>query len=87
MDSGIAKLGAIMADDCKTGSNATLMPGVKVGPHSLVGPGVLLHIDLGPSQLALQDKQVLEIRDNKISLDPKRREKLKQKLLGYEDPK
>lgn len=86
MDSGTPKLGCIMADNCKTGSNATLMPGVKIGPHSLVGPGVLLFTDLEPNKLALQSKQVLEIRDNKTSLEAERREQLKEKLLNYSKP-
>jgi len=83
MDSGTPKLGCIMADSCKTGSNATLMPGIKIGPHSLVGPGVLLFTDLEPNKIALQSKQVLEIRDNKTSLAEERREQLKNKLLSY----
>ncbi|NSW56665.1 MAG: NTP transferase domain-containing protein [Armatimonadetes bacterium] len=85
MDSGTPKLGCIMADNCKTGSNTTLMPGVKIGPNSLVGPGVLLFTDLEPNKIALQDKQVLEIRDNKISLDQVRRSALRRGLLDSTD--
>jgi UDP-N-acetylglucosamine diphosphorylase/glucosamine-1-phosphate N-acetyltransferase len=83
MDSGSNKLGAIMADNCKTGSNATLMPGVKIGPHSIVGPGVLLTGDLAPNKIALQDKQVLKVRDNPISLDGRGSQQLREKLLRY----
>jgi bifunctional UDP-N-acetylglucosamine pyrophosphorylase/glucosamine-1-phosphate N-acetyltransferase len=85
MDSGTPKLGCIMADNCKTGSNTTLMPGVKIGPNSLVGPGVLLFTDLEPNKIALQDKQVLEIRDNKISMDQVRRSALRRGLLDSTD--
>jgi UDP-N-acetylglucosamine diphosphorylase/glucosamine-1-phosphate N-acetyltransferase len=53
VSSGSDKLGAFMGPDCKTGCNATLMPGVKVGPHSIVGPGVLLGDDLPPDSLIL----------------------------------
>jgi bifunctional UDP-N-acetylglucosamine pyrophosphorylase/glucosamine-1-phosphate N-acetyltransferase len=81
MDSGTQKLGAIMADNCKTGSNTTLMPGVKIGPHSLVGPGVLLFTDLAPNKVALLSKQVLDIRDNKVTLDHIRRAELRQGLI------
>lgn len=87
MDSGSNKLGAIMADNCKTGSNATLMPGVKIGPHSIVGPGVLLTGDLAPNKIALQDKQVLKIRDNPISLDGRASRQLREKLLRYNKDK
>jgi UDP-N-acetylglucosamine diphosphorylase / glucose-1-phosphate thymidylyltransferase / UDP-N-acetylgalactosamine diphosphorylase / glucosamine-1-phosphate N-acetyltransferase / galactosamine-1-phosphate N-acetyltransferase len=83
MDSGTKKLGVIMADNCKTGSNATLTPGVKLGPHSMVGPGVLLYTDLEPNKIALQSKQVLEVRDNPVELDPEIHRELKANLLRY----
>ncbi|MCJ7619689.1 MAG: sugar phosphate nucleotidyltransferase [Anaerolineae bacterium] len=53
VSSGTDKLGVIMGPDCKTGCNATLMPGAKVGPHSIVGPGVVLSDDLPPDKLIL----------------------------------
>ena len=51
ISSGTDKLGVIMGQECKTGCNATLMPGVKVGPHSVVGPGVVLYDDLPPDSI------------------------------------
>jgi bifunctional UDP-N-acetylglucosamine pyrophosphorylase/glucosamine-1-phosphate N-acetyltransferase len=83
MDSGTNKLGIIMADNCKTGSNATIMPGVKVGPHSLVGPGVLLFTNLEPNKIAFQSRQVLEIKDNSMELDPEKAEQLRKNLRKY----
>jgi len=83
MDSGTNKLGTIMADSCKTGSNATLMPGVKLGPHSFVGPGVLLSEDLAPNMIALQCKDAVEVRDSPVSLSPETSAQLKQRLLRY----
>ncbi|MDH4208935.1 MAG: sugar phosphate nucleotidyltransferase, partial [Anaerolineae bacterium] len=53
ISSDLDKLGVIMGPHCKTGCNATLMPGVKVGPHSIVGPGVILGEDLPPDKLIL----------------------------------
>jgi bifunctional UDP-N-acetylglucosamine pyrophosphorylase/glucosamine-1-phosphate N-acetyltransferase len=53
VSSGTDKLGVIMGPDCKTGCNATLMPGAKVGPRSIVGPGVVLSDDLPPGKLIL----------------------------------
>lgn len=53
MDSGRDKLGAIVGDGCKTGINVSIMPGVRIGPHSLVGPHVLLQRDLEPNSMAL----------------------------------
>lgn len=83
MDSGCNKLGAIMADNCKTGSNATLMPGVKIGPQAIVGPGVLMANDLGPNKIALQRKDSVEIRDNPVAMGPQSSEELREKLLRY----
>jgi len=45
----IPKIGAnasYLGDFVRTGVNAILMPGVKVGPYSLIGPGVLLQEDV-----------------------------------------
>ncbi|MGB9756575.1 MAG: bifunctional sugar-1-phosphate nucleotidylyltransferase/acetyltransferase, partial [Candidatus Bathyarchaeales archaeon] len=39
VDSGTNKLGAIVGDFCKVGINASLLPGVKIGPNSIVGAG------------------------------------------------
>ena len=83
VETPLDKLGVIMADDCKTGSNSTLLPGVKVGPHSIVGPGVLLARDLEPNKMVLVSKQAVEVVDNKVVLDPEKAAKLKERLLRY----
>lgn len=46
VDTGRAKLGAICGERARLGINAMLMPGVKVGQDSAVGPGVILQEDL-----------------------------------------
>lgn len=56
IDSGRNKLGAIIGDNCKTGINTCLEPGVKVGPQSIVGPNVNLQDDLKPKTIILLDK-------------------------------
>jgi UDP-N-acetylglucosamine diphosphorylase/glucosamine-1-phosphate N-acetyltransferase len=56
IDSGRNKLGAIIGDNCKTGINSCLEPGVKVGPQSIVGPNVNLQDDLEPKKIILLDK-------------------------------
>ncbi|TEU16899.1 MAG: hypothetical protein E3I25_04045, partial [Dehalococcoidia bacterium] len=38
IDTGYDKLGAIVGRGCRIGVNASLMPGVRVGPDSFVGP-------------------------------------------------
>ena len=42
IDTGTNKFGVMMGENSKTGINSCLMPGVKVGPNSVVGPGVVL---------------------------------------------
>jgi len=51
VDSGTNKLGAIIGDNCKTGINVCLEPGVKIGPDSMVGPNVDLQEDLEPRKI------------------------------------
>ncbi|MGB9299439.1 MAG: hypothetical protein WCD51_02470, partial [Anaerolineae bacterium] len=67
VSSGTDKLGVIMGHDCKTGCNATLMPGAKVGPHSTVGPGVVLSDDLPPDKL-IMGPAPYSVTENKIEL-------------------
>jgi bifunctional UDP-N-acetylglucosamine pyrophosphorylase/glucosamine-1-phosphate N-acetyltransferase len=50
-----------LGDFCRTGVNAIIMPGCKVGPYSLLGPGVLLEDDV-PARTSLRVKQTLETR-------------------------
>ncbi len=47
IDTGLKKLGVIMGENCKVGVNACIMPGRKVGPNSIIGPGVCLMKNLG----------------------------------------
>jgi len=51
----------------KTGVNVSIMPGVRIGPHSIVGPHVLLSRDLEPNTMLLLDS---DNRPVKKSLDP-----------------
>ncbi len=55
IDSGKDKLGAVIGDNCKTGINASIMPGVKIGPNSMVGPHVCLVKDLEPGKIILAE--------------------------------
>jgi acetyltransferase-like isoleucine patch superfamily enzyme len=56
------------------------MPGVKVGPNSIVGPGVTLLEDLGPNKIALPSRASYEVRDNKLDLTRKSRDEQMKKL-------
>lgn len=57
------KLGAILGDNVKTGINSLLMPGVKVGNDSWVGPNLVLSRDLPSGTIALlkQDEEKREM--------------------------
>jgi bifunctional UDP-N-acetylglucosamine pyrophosphorylase/glucosamine-1-phosphate N-acetyltransferase len=73
-DSGTTKLGAIIGNDCKIGINAALSPGVRIGPHSVVGPNVYLHNDLKPDKTIFIDNEsyVKKDRTKTVSLGKKR---------------
>ncbi len=59
LDSGRTKLGAILGDRVKTGLNALLMPGVKIGPECWLGPNVIVNRDL-PQRTKVMLKQQVE---------------------------
>ncbi len=48
-----------MGDFCRTGVNAILMPGVKVGSYSCVGPGVILYDDMPAKELVLAKQELV----------------------------
>ena len=47
-----------MGDYCRTGVNAIIMPGRRIGSYSIVGPGVVLYEDV-PSKTIITVKQEL----------------------------
>src|SRR5256885_16841334 len=46
VDSGRKKLGAVFGDGAKTGINASIFPGGKVGRGAWVGPGAIVDRDV-----------------------------------------
>jgi NDP-sugar pyrophosphorylase family protein len=79
VDTGYDKLGAIVGRGCRIGVNASLMPGVRVGPDSFVGPQVCLHEDLGASKIVLLEPRY-QVEDNKTRLDEGKRQELLRRL-------
>jgi NDP-sugar pyrophosphorylase family protein len=79
VDTGYDKLGAIMGRGCRIGVNASLMPGVRVGPDSYVGPQVCLRQDLEASKIALHESRY-QVENNAIILDEGKRQELLRKL-------
>jgi len=49
----IAANAVYLGDYCRTGVNAVLLPGVKIGPYSCVGPGVIVSEDVPARTLVL----------------------------------
>jgi len=79
VDTGSDKLGAIVGRNCRIGVNATLMPGVRVGPNSFVGPQAFLRDDLPADKMILLKAQY-DVTENKTTFDYTRRKALLSKL-------
>jgi NDP-sugar pyrophosphorylase family protein len=84
VDSGTNKLGAIIGDNCKTGINACLEPGVKIGPQSMVGPNVDLQVDLKPKQIIFVNKNSYVKTKNRIAVSSESKKQLMKKLMKTE---
>ncbi|MDW8048212.1 MAG: sugar phosphate nucleotidyltransferase [Nitrososphaerota archaeon] len=61
IDSGRKKLGAVLGDNVKTGVGALLMPGVKVGCNSWIGPNTIVSKD-APSNVIIFLRERIEQR-------------------------
>ncbi len=81
VDSGTNKLGTIMGNNCKTGINSCIEPGIKIGPQSLVGPNVDLQEDLEPNKIILINKTSYITKDNKVKISQESKKQLMNKLL------
>jgi NDP-sugar pyrophosphorylase family protein len=81
VDTGYDKLGAIIGRGCRIGVNASLMPGVRVGPGSFVGPQVCLSDDVAANNMVLLEHRY-QVASNKTRLDKGKRRKLLGKLNG-----
>ncbi len=82
-NSNLDKLGVVIGENCKTGINSCTMPGVRVGPNSIIGPGVTLSEDLEPNKIVLLKGKNYQIRENKITLSVGKKKELMQKLLKH----
>lgn len=79
VDTGYDKLGAIVGQGCRIGVNASLMPGVRVGPDSFVGPQICLRQDLEANKIASLEPRY-QVKDNKTKLDEGKRQELLRRL-------
>ena len=67
VDTGRDKFGAIIGNDSKTGVNVSILPGVKIGPNSIVGPHVCLTDDLEPDTIILAEPVHKTVRKSILS--------------------
>ncbi len=58
IDTRLVKCGAIVGDFAKIGVNVTLLPGVKVGSKTFVGPGTIVTQDIPNNLFVFKDKIV-----------------------------
>jgi bifunctional UDP-N-acetylglucosamine pyrophosphorylase/glucosamine-1-phosphate N-acetyltransferase len=79
VDTGLDKLGAMMGENCKTGINASILPGVRVGANTFVGPHVCLTADVEPNKMVLPEPRY-RVMQKEIELDDKKKEELMRKL-------
>ncbi|MCX6012843.1 MAG: DapH/DapD/GlmU-related protein, partial [Chloroflexi bacterium] len=63
INTNLDKLGVIMGAGCKTGVNASIMPGVRIGNHSTIGANVSLTRDLEPNKMIIDVPQYKVIRN------------------------
>ncbi|WXG41148.1 MAG: bifunctional sugar-1-phosphate nucleotidylyltransferase/acetyltransferase [Candidatus Freyarchaeum deiterrae] len=59
VDTGRRKLGAMIGDNVKTGIGTNIMPGVKIGPNSLIGPNINLWEDVPENSLVVEKQKVV----------------------------
>jgi bifunctional UDP-N-acetylglucosamine pyrophosphorylase/glucosamine-1-phosphate N-acetyltransferase len=81
VDTGRNKLGAIVGKGCRIGINANIMPGVRIGAYSFVGPQVCLARDLKASAMALPESRY-RVLPNKTWGPENKRQELLKKLTG-----
>jgi len=64
-NTGRKKLGVIMGDEVQTGINASLMPGVRVGSGSYIGPGTVISEDVPSGQVVFAKQTLMSKRAKK----------------------
>lgn len=80
VDTGLDKFGCIMGENCKTGINASIMPGTRIGPNAIVGSHTMVHDNLEPDTM-LFAQQTLVRKENKLKFARKKKLELMKKLL------
>ena len=66
VNSGRLKFGIITGDNVRTGINASLMPGVKIGSGSWIGPAVILEKDVQADSLVLVAQKLVQRKKRNV---------------------
>jgi UDP-N-acetylglucosamine diphosphorylase / glucose-1-phosphate thymidylyltransferase / UDP-N-acetylgalactosamine diphosphorylase / glucosamine-1-phosphate N-acetyltransferase / galactosamine-1-phosphate N-acetyltransferase len=67
IDTGRDKLGAFIGDNCGTGINVGIMPGIRVGNNALIGPGVYLKGDVAADTMVHTQFQTNTIKKSRTA--------------------
>jgi len=76
IDTGRNKLGAIIGNNCKTGINAGIMPGIRVGANCIIGPNVCLTRDLEPDKIVKAATRYRTLSRDVINFNSENQQKL-----------
>lgn len=79
VDSGLDKLGAIIGSNCRTGVNVSIMPGVRVGPNSIIGSHTCLAQDLGVNKM-IRAEHIYKVVENEVKLGEREVGELRHRL-------
>ncbi|MBS7655835.1 NTP transferase domain-containing protein [Candidatus Bathyarchaeota archaeon] len=60
IDTGRRKLGAFLGDNVKVGVNASIMPGVKIGSSTMIGPNVIVYKDVQSKKMILLKQELIK---------------------------
>ena len=78
-DTGLDKLGAMIGDNSKTGINTSVLPGLRIGANSFVGPHVCLTKDLESNKIALPVSRY-RVMGKPAELDEGKKDQLMKRL-------
>ncbi|MFC1925899.1 sugar phosphate nucleotidyltransferase, partial [Chloroflexota bacterium] len=79
VNTGLDKFGAVIGRNSKTGINSSILPGIKIGPNSFVGPHICLTKDLEPNMIIFPESSSRVVH-KKINLDENKKDELMKKL-------
>ena len=81
VDTGLDKLGAIIGSNCRTGVNVSIMPGVRVGPNSIISSHTCLTQELGANKM-IQAEYKYMVAENEVKPAERRIGELRHRLGG-----